>query len=109
LGETNELIVEWHGDASAGAKAIADHFKKEGWDAAWFEGGDTRRFRALHVASGRDLHGRIVPPRRANGLLDRLIPSNAKCRVRVTIQARETDRKELEATLVRILKSVGRL
>lgn len=107
MDETNEFNVEWDGDASAGAKSIADHFKKEGWDAAWFQGGDTRRFRALHVASGRDIQGRIVPPRQTKGLLGRFLPSNGKCRVKVTILASEVDRNELEATILRILKSVA--
>ena len=107
MDETNELNVEWDGEASAGAKAIADHFKKEGWDAAWFQGGDTRRFRALHVASGRDVQGRIVPPQQAKGLLGRLRPANGKCRMKVTIVASESDRKELEATILGILKSVA--
>ena len=108
MEETSELNVEWHGDASAGAKAIADHFKREGWDAAWFQGGDTRRIRAIHVASGRDIQGRIVPPRRPKGLLSRVMPtSDGACRVKLTIIAGESDRKELEATIRRILSSVS--
>jgi hypothetical protein len=106
LDQTNELNVEWDGDASAGAKAIADHFKRDGWEAAWFQGGDTRRFRALHVPTGRDVQGRIVPPT-SKGVLKRLLPASGKCRVKVTIVASEADREELEATIMRLLKTVG--
>ncbi len=107
MEESNELIVEWRGDASVAAKAIADHFKQEGWDAAWFQGGDTRRFRAIHVASGRDIQGRVIPPRRPKGLLGRVLPADSKCRVKVLITASPDERQQIEATIHRILSSVG--
>jgi hypothetical protein len=107
LDETNELNVEWDGDASAGAKAIADHFKKEGWDSAWFQGGNTRRFRALHVESGRDIQGRITPPP-PKGFFGRFLSQDSKCLVTAKIQSQNGDVKALEATILKVLKSVGR-
>jgi hypothetical protein len=106
LHETNELNVEWDGDASAAAKAIADHFNKQGWDAGWFQASDSRRFRAFHVPTGRDIQGRIIPHRRGNGLLARLRPACRKCRVKITIQASDSERQAIESTLLQILKSL---
>ena len=107
MDEVKELSFEWDGDAAAGAKAIADHFKREGWDAAWFQGGNTRRFRAIHVASGRDIQGRITPPP-PKGFLSRFLPSDNQCEVVARIQSQNGDGKALEETILSVLKSVGR-
>ena len=96
--------IRWTGDAAAAARAITEHFKREGWSSGWYIGADYYGIRALDAEGGRDIQVRVRLP--VNKGLQGLLRPSRDCHIRLRVTAPEESVDALLSTLRQLLAGV---